>query len=347
MKNTTILLSVLLLINFYSCKVPATITTKNTKNTADFTIAFGSCNKQYKPNILWKEIKKNNPDVWIWGGDNIYSDTDDMAKMKRDYNALTQQKGYAELTKNIPVLATWDDHDYGFNDSGVEFHKKDSAQTLFLDFFKVDKNSPRRKQEGIYTSKEFTTTKGLIKVIVLDTRYFRTALLRATKESKKRYLPNTDVNSSVLGAAQWSWFQKELNTSKADFNIIVSSIQILSTEHGFETWGNFPNDVVKLKNSIINSEAKGVFMLSGDRHLSEFSKTTVENLNYPLIDFTSSGLTHAYRSFVSEPNQFRVQNVVSEISFGLLQFNFDKKSVSMQMRGENNKILQEINQIYP
>jgi alkaline phosphatase D len=347
MKNTTIILSVFLLINFYSCKTPINTTSKNTNNKVDFTIAFGSCNKQYKPNVLWKEIKKNKPDLWIWGGDNIYSDTDDMAKMKRDYDALAAQKGYAELTENIPVLATWDDHDYGFNDSGVEFQKKDSAQKLFLDFFNVDENSTRRKQAGIYTSKEFTTTKGVIKVIILDTRYFRTALLKAAKESKKRYLPNIDVNSSVLGAAQWSWFQKELNTSKADFNIIVSSIQILSSEHGFETWGNFPNDVTKLKNSIVNSEAKGVFMLSGDRHLSEFSKTSVENLNYPLIDFTSSGLTHSYSSFVSEPNQYRIQNVIAEVSFGLLQFNFDKKSVSMQMRGKNNNILQEINQSYP
>jgi len=347
MKNTTVTFYILLLIGFYSCK---TITKKKTEfsnNNSDFTIAFGSCNKQYKPNLLWQEIKKNNPDLWIWGGDNIYSDTDDMSKLQKDYEDLKKQKGYLELVENLPVMATWDDHDYGFNDSGVEFHKKEEAQKLFLDFFNVDKNNPRRKQEGIYTSREFKTKKGTIKVIVLDTRYFRTALIRASDETKKRYIPNMDTNASVLGVKQWNWLVNELETSKADFNIIISSIQILSSEHGFETWGNFPNDVEKLKNSIVKSNAKGVFVLSGDRHISEFSKTTVNNLEYPLIDFTSSGLTHAYDTYVSEPNQYRVQNVISEISFGLLQFNFQTKSVSMQMRGENNKILQEINQVYP
>jgi alkaline phosphatase D len=347
MKNTTIALSIVLLISFYSCKKQTINTPINSINSVDFTIAFGSCNKQYKPNVLWKEIKKNNPDLWIWGGDNIYADTDDMSKMKEDYEDLKNQNGYLQLIENLPIMATWDDHDYGFNDSGIEFYKKEEAQKLFLDFFNVDKNSPRRKQAGIYTAKQFKTKEGIIKVIVLDTRYFRTALKKAAKESKKRYVPNTDVNSSILGKEQWAWFENELITSKADFNIIVSSIQILSSEHGFETWGNFPNEVEKLKNSIAKSKAKGVFMLSGDRHLSEFSKTTIRNLNYPLIDFTSSGLTHAYSSFVSEPNQYRVQSVISEISFGLLQFNFDKKSVKMQMRGENNKIFQEINQVYP
>jgi len=347
MKNTTLLVFVLLLLSFYSCKTLPKKEFEVSSNNIDFTIAFGSCNKQYKPNVLWKEIKKNNPDLWIWGGDNIYSDTDDMSKMQKDYEGLKKQKGYLELVENLPVMATWDDHDYGFNDSGIECSKKDEAQKLFLDFFKVDEKSPRRKQEGIYTAKEFKTAKGTIKVIVLDTRYFRTALIKASDESKKRYIPNTDPNSSVLGTVQWNWLENELNGSTADFNIIVSSIQVLSSEHGFETWGNFPNDVERLKNSITKSKAKGVFILSGDRHISEFSKTTLNDLEYPLIDFTSSGLTHAYATFVSEPNQYRVQNVVSEISFGLLVFNFNTKSVRMQMRGKDNIILQEINQVYP
>lgn len=347
MKNTTITFGILFLLSFYSCKISTNNSTEVSNPKVDFTIAFGSCNKQYKPNILWKEIKKNNPDLWIWGGDNIYSDTDDMSKMKNDYEVLKKQNGYLELVDGIPVMATWDDHDYGFNDSGIEFYKKKEAQKLFLDFFNVSENSPRRRQAGIYTAKEFKTKEGTIKVIILDTRYFRTPLIKASKKTKKRYVPNTDRNSSVLGQKQWEWLNNELHTSNADFNIIVSSIQVLSSEHGFETWGNFPNEVVKLKKSITKSKAKGVFILSGDRHISEFSKTTISDEKYPLIDFTSSGLTHAYDTFVSEPNKYRVKKVVSKISFGILQFNFDTKSVSMQMRGENNKILQEINQVYP
>lgn len=31
----------------------------------DFTVAFGSCNKQKTENTLWKEIQKNKPNLWV------------------------------------------------------------------------------------------------------------------------------------------------------------------------------------------------------------------------------------------------------------------------------------------
>ena len=312
----------------------------------DFTIAFGSCNRQNTENILWEEIIKNKPNLWIWGGDNIYADTHNMNKLKNDYATLKNQKGYLSLINNIPVMATWDDHDYGKNISGIESPTKKEVQRIFLDFLNVDITSQRRKREGIYHSKNFKTKEGSIKVIILDTRYFRTALTKSTKNSK-RFMPNVFGNGTILGATQWKWLKSELENSAADFNIIVSSIQVLAAEHGFETWGNFPHEVEKLKKLIVKSNAKGVLLLSGDRHISEFSKTTVENLSFPLIDFTSSGLTHAYRGFTNEKNKYRVKDVVYNISFGILKFDFKTHKVTMQMRGKNNKLLQELFQVYP
>ncbi|AQS93326.1 alkaline phosphatase [Polaribacter sp. BM10] len=327
----------------FSCTSTGTII-ENEAN--DFTIAFGSCNKQYVENLLWKEIKKNKPNLWIWGGDNIYADTHNLVKLKEDYATQKNQKGYLDLVKNIPVMATWDDHDYGINDSGEESPNKVEAQKAFLDFFNVDANDSRRNQKGIYHTETFKTAKGTIKVFTLDTRYFRTALTD-DNETKKRYKPNTYGKGTVLGDQQWDWLTKELKNSNADFNIIVSSIQVLSQEHGYETWGNFPHEVDKLKQIITNSKAKGVLLLSGDRHISEFSKIEVKDLNYPLIDFTSSGLTHSYKNFSGEKNKNRVLNVVSEISYGLLKFDFDTHKITMEMRGKNNKLLQELYQIYP
>lgn len=263
MKKTLFLVFILSL--FFSCKLTEK-TKKTTQKSYDFTIAFGSCNKQNKTNVLWKEIEKNNPNLWVWGGDIIYSDTENMQKMKQDYDTQKKQKGYDALLKSTPIMATWDDHDYGVNDGGIEFAKKEEAQQLFLDFLNVDKNSPRRKQEGVYHSKLFKTSNGSVKVIVLDTRYFRTALTK-NKTQKRRYEPNSYGKGSILGNTQWNWLQQELSSSEANFNVIVSSIQVLSAEHGFETWGNFPHEVDKLKQLIVESKAKGVVLISGDRHI--------------------------------------------------------------------------------
>lgn len=319
--------------------------TQITVSQTDFTIAFGSCNKQYEENIFWDDVLDLKPNVWIWGGDNIYSDTYNMEEMKRNYVLQKQQKGYAEIEKNIEILGTWDDHDYGKNDAGYDYEKRKESQQLFLDFFNVDKNSPRRTQEGVYHAKKFKTEKGTVNIIVLDTRYFRTTLTKG--ENGRRYQPNKYNEGTILGEKQWKWLENELNNSKADFNIIVSSIQVLSSEHGFEKWANFPHETIKLFKLIKSSQAKGVMLLSGDRHISEFSKTMIENVDYPIIDFTSSGLTHSYSKFKNEPNMFRDGEVVSTKSFGVLKFDFTNKKVIFQMRGDNKVILQEITQTYP
>jgi len=316
-----------------------------TKSTSDFVIAFGSCNNQNLPNTFWGEIKKNNPAVWIWGGDIIYSDTEDMKYLEQNYLKQKNNVDYTNFTKGIDVLATWDDHDYGVNDGGTEYPKKVESQQLFLDFFDVPKNDKRRIQEGVYFSKDFTIANETVKIILLDTRYFRTALTDDTT-SKKRYKPTTDTNATMLGEKQWKWLQQQLENSKASYTIIMSSIQFLSAEHGFETWGTMPSEVEKLENLLISTNTKNVIILSGDRHISEFSKKEVSGLNYPLIDFTSSGLTHSYSNFSKEANQFRVGNVVAEKSFGILKFDFENNTVQMEIRGENNKLYETFTQKY-
>ena len=311
--------------------------TEITPPESDFIIAFGSCNREDEPQPLWKEILKNDPDVFLWGGDNIYSDTDNKMVMQAEYKAQKNNPEYQKLLQSVPVYGTWDDHDFGLNNGGKEWSFKDTSQQLFLDFMDVPADSERRDREGVYSSEVFKTEKGSIKVILLDTRYFRDNLI-LSKNRNQRYEPST---GTILGETQWNWLENELRESEADFNVILSSIQILSAEHGFETWGNFPSEVKKLEDLIVSSEAKNVFLLSGDRHISEFSGTNVAGLGYKLIDFTSSGLTHSYDEYRGEPNKYRIGDVVKYKSFGILRFDFEEEKVIMEMRGKRNKLQQE------
>tara|TARA_R110000868_G_scaffold14075_16_gene65813 strand:- start:372 stop:1409 length:1038 start_codon:yes stop_codon:yes gene_type:complete len=345
MKINSVFFGVLLAFNSFLGVSQEITNTNDSLQVSDFTIAFGSCNKHNVDNLLWDDIAATHPDVWIWGGDIIYADTDNMQQLRAMYQQENSVPGYAALKNKVPVIGTWDDHDYGLNDGGVEFKAKKESQQEFLDFLDVPKDSPRRTREGVYASHDYNLPEGTLKVIALDTRYFRTALTKDT-ETKKRNKPNVYGEGTILGETQWQWLEHELQTSTADFNVIVSSVQVLSNEHGFETWGNFPHEVDKLKKVITDSKAKGVVLLSGDRHISEFSKTTIEGVNYPLIDFTSSGLTHTYSAFSGEPNPFRVGEVVFVISFGTLEFNFEKKQVVFKMIGDGGKVLGALEQQY-
>lgn len=318
---------------------------KCTPPKPDFVIAFGSCNKQNVDNVLWKEIPKHQPNVWIWGGDNIYADTDDMSKMKSDYDKVLANKDYKNLMYYATITGTWDDHDYGLNDGGTEFSMKNESQQLFLDFMGVPKDDHRRNRKGVYSAQVFEHEDKVIKILNLDTRYFRSKLLKS-EEKGKRYQVNRDSSATILGEEQWQWLEKELKNSKADYHIIVTSIQFLSSEHGFEKWANFPLEQEKLSKLLVAHQVKNPIILSGDRHISEFSIKQVSGLAVPLIDFTSSGLTHAYNGFTSEPNRYRNGEVIHELSFGLLKFDFDNNKVVMEMRGKENKLQQQFIQVY-
>lgn len=337
MKYTSLIFSAITF--FFGCK--------RNPNKADttFVVAFGSCNMPQEPNPFWDDIFNENPNVWIWGGDIVYADTENMERLSAIYAMQDSIQGYVQLKSKVPVIGTWDDHDFGVNDGGEEFMVKSESQQVFLDFMGVPKNSPRRSREGVYAVHNYETAKGKVKVLVLDTRYFRSALVKDTV-SEKRYKPNLVDEATVLGAEQWQWLWHELHQSDADFNLIVSSIQFLSREHGFETWGNFPKEVEKLEKLIAESKAKGVIILSGDRHISEFSRKSVPNLIYPLVDFTSSGLTHSYSSFTGESNPYRVGDVVSRTSYGILMLNLKSKEVHFKIMGEDGTVLQELKQTY-
>ena len=140
--------------------------------------AYGACWKPTHSQAHWPVILANKPQLWLWLGDNIYGDTQDMEIMRKKYGQLGATEGYQNLAKSCPVLATWDDHDFGANDAGADFPKKVESQKLFLDFFNERSDSARHQREGVYTSYYFGPAEQRVQLILLDTRYFRSPLKR-------------------------------------------------------------------------------------------------------------------------------------------------------------------------
>ena len=299
-------------------------------------IAFGSCNNAYAPNELWDDIFLAKPEAWIWGGDIVYADSDDFGTIEKHYHRQLENQEYKRLTDSTKILATWDDHDYGMNDGGVTFSAKAKSQEAFLNFLKVGQSDSRRDQEGVYYSDQIQTEGHTVEVILLDTRYFRSDLTKGTEG--RRYDPNYDEAATMLGDTQWGWLSHRLTTSTADLILLVSSIQFLSSEHGYEKWQNFPHERERLI-SLLKQIDRPLMVLSGDRHISEWSVLKTEDKE--IIDFTSSGLTHSYENFSGEPNELRKGGVVSVPSYGLLDIDWKNKVVTGRMIGNGNAVLQE------
>ena len=96
--------------------------------------------------------------------------------MRAKYARLAAMPGYQAAQVACPILATWDDHDYGVDDGGGEYPKKVESQQVFLDFFGDPEDSPRRKRQGVYDAEVFGPPGKRVQVILLDTRYFRSPL---------------------------------------------------------------------------------------------------------------------------------------------------------------------------
>jgi alkaline phosphatase D len=176
-------------------------------------------------------------------------------------------------------------------------------------------------------------------VLLLDTRYFRDALL-ASADTARRYGANEA--GDLLGEAQWRWLEEELRSSDAQVHIIGSSIQVLAEDHGFEKWANFPRSRQRLFDLIADTQAPGAVLLSGDRHIGEISRYDAPGVSYPLYDLTSSGLTHVYEE-ADEPNRHRVSDLIKVLNFGLITIDWSSSPVQLtfQIRGDGGKVLAE------
>lgn len=306
-----------------------------------FKIAFGSCARETSKTQLWAEIANKKPNVWMWIGDNVYADTHNIDSLRAAYAKQKSHADYQQLIKTSTIIGTWDDHDYGVNDGGKFFSKKEQSKEELLRFLDVPAEADVRQHAGVYQSFVFGEGQQSIKIILLDTRTFRDTLQKSVNKNKRYEMNPT---GDILGEEQWAWLEKELTGSTANLHIIASSIQFLANEHGFEKWGNFPKARNRMFALLQKVKPTNTIFVSGDRHMAEFSKLTLKGLNYTLYDFTSSGLTHTWSEHHHEKNKLRTGNLLVARNYGLITVAWQKQKpiVTMQVLGQNNQLLGEI-----
>jgi len=306
------------------------------------TIALGSCNKEGKSQHIWPHIADHEPDLWIWLGDNIYGDTEDMAVMKAKYLKQKNHPEYQSFIDEVPVVGIWDDHDYGVNDGGKEYPMRAESQQLLLDFLDVSPEADARKRRGAYQVYIFGPEGKQVKVILLDTRYFRDGLEK-NPDGKPRYFPSEE--GDILGEAQWDWLDKELTNSEAQVHLICTSIQLIPEEQFFEKWANFPHARQRFLDLLARTRPARPLILSGDRHIAELSRMEVPGLDVPLYELTASGMTHTWRKSwgEDEPNRHRVGELVISKNFGLIRMDWSGSGpvLKVEVRSDENELLLE------
>jgi alkaline phosphatase D len=320
------LLLLLLPFNFFS------------QSDDSFILGMGSClDQDSDQQEIWSSIEKEKLTEFFFLGDNIYGDNKDgsLGKMKSAYTK--QSDNLPNWLNQIAVNAIWDDHDYGVNDGGGDYKGKAKAQKLFLDFWKIEESDRRSNEEGIYFSKEVILNNKVIKIIGLDTRYFRSPL----EGEKRARTPTKNTSKTMLGTDQWYWLENQLS-QEMDILILASSVQIIATNNGFEKWGNFPHERQRLF-KLLNDLNKPVVMLSGDRHkaglykMGDLYEITSSSMNKPLPKW----LSLYWDSTQKETDEFLVGEMFYEPNYGILKIN-DGSTIELELKNKEGESLNKI-----
>lgn len=311
-------------------------------------IAFGSCNHQNAPQHMWAQIAAANPQLFLMIGDNVYGDTGwdadaGLESLRSSYALQASHPEFKGFRARVPMMATWDDHDFGLNDAGGNFPMRRWAEELFETFW--GSSDAVRGRDGVYESTITGPEGRRVQVILLDTRFFRSDLKRAPW-SKDRpplggYVPDDNAEKTVLGADQWAWLKAEL-AKPADVRIVVSSTQVITQAHQFEGWTNFPAERAKLLETLAGREASGLVLLSGDRHSAGIYKTEIKGET--MWELTSSSLNLAFgndieRATAREPDPARVTSFFPVENYGLIDIDWKAKQLTMTLKGNTSDTL--------
>jgi alkaline phosphatase D len=223
-----------------------------------FRIAFGADFHKigvYRPDLMQLIEERGCRAMFLIGDSAVDGRKDNFGMINADYLLRNLSPPWQKLVANVPVSATWDDHDYYGNDiSGQSDNQKKPIDVDGLRrVWKTQWNNPQRDRErkGIY----FETRIGPVHYIALDTRS-----CRVNEERGKL--------NSFLGEAQMQWLRQQISESTSPCILLSSgtmwSDYITKAKDSWGTWDKEGREsIFKL---IDKKRGSLVLLLSGDRH---------------------------------------------------------------------------------
>lgn len=315
-------------------------------------ILVGSCNDEEKASQTLQTIAGEEGDLFLMIGDNVYGDRDGggyannqpaLDEVRESFSDLAARPEFQAVRAKFPMMVAWDDHDYGANDGGREFPFREFAERVHETFWGLN-DQDVGKWPGTYYARSFGPEGRRVQIIMLDTRMFRSGLTETDEwnaPGKQRYMPAPEGSmQDMLGAAQWTWLENQLQ-QPADLRLIVSSIQVLTTDgHGYEHWNNLPAERDRLMGLIETTGARGVVFVSGDRH-SAYMYRRDDLVDYPLYELTTSSLNLAFAEETSEMDSAQIGAGVAVENFGAVDVDWETDEVTFQILSNEGLVLRQ------
>ncbi|MDP2136469.1 MAG: alkaline phosphatase D family protein [Candidatus Didemnitutus sp.] len=226
-------------------------------SVASFKFAFSSCGRTGSTHAVYRQIKAQQPRVFLTIGDLHYEDIerDHREAFRSAYDSVLGSNSQRELYRSVPIVYTWDDHDFGPNGSDRHSPSRLASLAIYREY--VPHYPLEAPEPDGPIAQAFTL--GRARFIVLDCRSARDAAGQPD-----------DADKTMLGSWQKAWLQRELLAANRKFPLIfiVSSVSWVSDETSQrDNWGRFATERAELSNWMVDQGITGVCFLSGDAHM--------------------------------------------------------------------------------
>ncbi len=313
------------LINGEPVALPAPLTFHTTDQwewrtpPPDFSFLFGSCayfndapyDRPGEPyghgTEIFLHMARSGADFTLWGGDNVYLRESDWSSESGIWYRYQQDRATPDLQPLLaamPHYATWDDHDFGPNNSNAGYEFKDVTLAAFKAYW-GNRTFGEPDNPGVYHRFQWSDAAFL----VLDNRYHR---------DESATDPDLLPGKSQYGAKQMTWLRQNLagllegnNRRHSPIRFIVTGGQFLSERlyPGSEDHHRYQREREEILDFIRIHRIPGVILLTGDVHYTELVRRD-DLLPYPLYELTSSPLSSGVHSRPLEPKPGRIEDTV-------------------------------------
>jgi alkaline phosphatase D len=284
----------------------------------DFSFLFGSCAYFNDPPYdrpgrayggdtgIFRAMAASGADFMIWGGDNTYLREADFSSPSGIWYRYSKDRSHPDLQpllRAMPHYATWDDHDFGPNNSNRAYTLKDVSLAAFNAYW-GNLTAGEANNPGIYHRFQW----GDAIFLVLDNRYHR-------DESE---LDGDKYPKSQYGDRQLAWLKQQLvgfreggAARHTPIRFIVTGGQFLSNNdyRGAEGHVRYQAEREEILRFIREHRIPGVIFLTGDVHYTELQRHP-DILPYPVYELTSSPLTSGAHSRALSSASTRVDGTV-------------------------------------
>lgn len=318
-------------------------------DTGTVRLAFGSCvqDARYGRVPVFEAMAREAPDVALFVGDNSYfvvgdggpqtwntngtsGDWSTSERMRARHLMTRTNQDLQALIRMVPSYATWDDHDYGPNNSDQSFQNRRQALRVFKQVW-ANPDYGTEAVSGVFSSFRW----GPVEVFLMDCRYHKN-------------VQSVDPDQATIwGEDQLQWLFRGLEASTAPVKIIANGTQFMNIgagddgDHGEGHYGEARGEYQRVLSYLAANRIDGVMFLTGDRHHSEFMQLQRDD-GPDILEFTSSPIqqNQVAGPFTRLDHPARVWAMVGN-SYGLVTISIPQPgtgTITVECRDESNQV---------